>query len=97
MAGTLTGSPVRGLRPLRASRLRTEKAPKPRLSNPVTPGQRLANLAKDDVHDLFNVFVTQVRVFRREFLYELGLEHRVDNKRICGGSARPPPQTFREI
>ena len=31
-AGTLTGSPVRGLRPFRASRLRTENAPKPRNS-----------------------------------------------------------------
>jgi hypothetical protein len=41
--------------------------------------------------------VTKVRVLSREFLYELGLQHRIDNKRICGESARPSPQTFREI
>src|SRR5690606_39658014 len=32
LAGTSTVSPVRGLRPVRAGRLRTEKAPKPRSS-----------------------------------------------------------------
>jgi hypothetical protein len=41
--------------------------------------------------------VTQVRVLSGELVNELRLQHPVDIKRICGGSARPPPQTLPEF
>lgn len=65
--------------------------------DPVSAGKRIANFTENDIDHLFHVFVTKVRVLSREFLYELGFKHRIVIKCICGGSARPPPQTFREI
>ena len=74
-SSTVTASPVRGLRPCRASRFLTEKAPKPRSSTRWPGRHRLDDLVEDRADDALDVPLEQVRVLLGDLLDELGLDH----------------------
>jgi hypothetical protein len=74
-SSTSTLSPVRGLRPMRASRFFTENAPKPRSSTRFPLAKSLGDLFEYRVHDAFNVALVEMRVFIRELLNELRAYH----------------------
>ena len=69
-----TISPVRGLRPVRASRFFTENAPKPRSSTrSPSPGHR--DVIEDGVDDVFDVALVQMRVLFGELEHQFGFDH----------------------
>ena len=72
---TVTCSPVRGLRPVRAGRFLTEKAPKPRSSTRSPRASAGDDLLQDGVDDVLDVALEQVRIARRDALDELRFDH----------------------
>ncbi len=75
-SATGTCSPVRGLRPMRASRFFTEKAPEPSDLHPVAARQGLRDLVEDGVHHVLRVAKIELGVMFRDFLHQFGLDHR---------------------
>ena len=72
---TETWAPVRGLRPVRAGRCLTEKAPKPRNSTRSPLRHGAGDLAEDGVDDVLDVALIEVRVLGGDTLHKLGLDH----------------------
>src|SRR5215468_4315428 len=54
--------------------------------NAVAARHRGSELAEDDIHDLLNVSLMEMRVLRRDALHELGFNHRS----LVKSSRRPP-------
>ena len=63
-SSTSTDLPVRGLRPVRAGRFFTEKAPKPRSSTRSAVGQRLGDLLENRADDIFDVAKEEMGIAR---------------------------------
>jgi hypothetical protein len=80
LARTSTVSPVRGLRPERAGRERTDRAPKPR-SSTRPPSSSADHALKDHADNALDVLLGQVRIFVREPGDEFGLDHRYPRRR----------------
>ena len=65
---TETWAPVRGLRPVRAGRCLTEKAPKPRNSTRSPLRHGAGDLAEDGVDDVLDVALVEVGILGRDAL-----------------------------
>ena len=61
-SSTWTDEPVRGLRPIRASRFLIENAPKAAQLDPVAAGQGLCDLIENCRYDAINVALVQMRI-----------------------------------
>jgi hypothetical protein len=70
-----TDSPVRGLRPVRASRFFTENAPKPRSSTRVAPGEGIGDGIEDRIHDLLDIALVKMRVLLSDLEHQFGFDH----------------------
>ena len=72
---TETGSPVRGLRPMRDGRTLTEKAPKPRNSTRWPSASALVMLIQHRRHDALHIAVVEMRIARGQPRNQFRLDH----------------------
>ena len=70
-----TDSPVRGLRPVRASRFLTENAPKPAQFHAVASRKGIGDRVEDRVDDVLDVALIQMRVLLSELEHQFGFDH----------------------
>ena len=72
---TETWAPVRGLRPVRAGRCLTEKAPNPRNSTRSPRGHGVGDFAEDRVDDVLDVALIEMGILSGNSLDKFGLDH----------------------
>ena len=72
---TDTASPVRGLRPWRGGRLRTEKAPKAPQFHALSAFKSLRDFFKYRIDDPLHVTLEKVRIGGRQFFDQFRLDH----------------------
>ena len=84
LALDVDGTPVRGLRPMRAWRDLTEKAPKPRNSTRSPSLMRRDDLVENRIDDALDVAMIEMRILLRDLLDQFRFDH---------GSAPPHSST----
>ena len=88
---TATAAPVRGLRPRRASRRFTEKAPKPRSSTRSPRASASAMVSRIALTSDLDVALVEMRVLLGDLEDELRLDHGVWSSRRSGASRLDAP------
>jgi hypothetical protein len=66
---------VRGLRPVRAGRFLTEKAPKAAKLHPIAASERTHDFVENSVDDLLDITLIQLRVLSQDALNKFGFDH----------------------